>query len=878
MAGLKHYICIVLTTKTCIMNTKSFFTIALFSVIVVASANVTNDGATITILSGTTVTVLGNVENKVGSTIANNGEIEVVNGDFTNAGTQAIGGLVKFLGDDGAIVGTSNFKDVEVNCTNGITVEAGLNTFNENLFIKKGNITSFVAGGNIAYGADANLVYNGSASTIPGLEFPPHQANYNPKKVIIDNAAGVNMASLSNSRQVLGTLVMKSGNLTSNGKLILASTPTQTAIVDDFSEGNASSTIIGSMTVERHVQNPPVVAFPGNHQHFIGSPLTGSTVSGWADDFDISAFNGATNGTPVIPKSNCDPTALASGSPYGRVYSYDESLTTFCYLQGWRVRTGTHNISRGDGFSAVVPTTRVIDQVGNYSNASVAYTNLSNTGGVASVKATHLLSNPFCAPIDWSQNYTLNGGTSSDIDGAAYLYNPDGGVFEVYNNINQGYIGTTQAFQVRAKNTIRSTNNNFSFTLDANSRVTTNNNTFYRRQSNYAFGYEIELTAPNSRWDKTMLVFDDLFTDDFDNGFDADKIMSSPGSPSLYTKMPDGYNLAIQAIPVNTNIITVPLSLKPEGNGNFSLNFNELQNIPGTIMVTLEDTKTNTFQDIRTNTTYNFTASATDNVDRFLIHFTPQLEANVFNASCNVNNDAFIVLNQPGGVEWDYTLVDNNSNIVANATFTGLDTINNLTPGTYTLNLLHSSGYSTSETYTVGGSPIVEALIIASATEVEQNDMITLEAAGTGATNYNWNMGDGTFFNNTATVDHSYMQPGTYQVVLVADNGICSDEQTIQIVVNETVITNIINAEAGKLLAYHHADKLYFKQTLYTEGAGLSATLYNTLGQVVLTVNGQYLSYNQVFVAPVNNLASGTYVLQVKTGDKTAIRKIIISE
>jgi len=679
----------------------------------------------------------------------------------------------------------------------------------------------------------------------------------------------------------LGTLVLKAGTLTSNGKLVLASNASQTAIVDDFFEGNPSSTIAGTMTVERHVQNPPAIAFPGYHGHYIGSPLIGANVSGWADDFDVSVFNGAVNGTPVIPRPNCDPSALAAGSPYGRIYTYHEDLLTFCYLEGWRVRTGAHSVNRGIGFSANIPTTGVIDQTGIYSNADVVFNSLSNSASSTFTfhKALHLVSNPFCAPVDWAENYALNGGAGSDIDGNAYLYNPNGGVWVVYNGTNLGVIGTSQAFHIRANNTIRATNNPFNFTLHEDARVTNGNNTFYRQRANYAFGYSINLTGPNSRWDKTTLVFDDNFTNQFDNFYDADKMMSTPGSPSLYTKMPDGYNLAIQALPVNTNIITVPLSLKPEINGSFNLDFEELQSLPGTMMVTLEDTYLNVFQNIRVNNQYTFTASINDNPDRFLIHFTPQLVASVVNATCSGNNDAFIALDQQGGVEWNYNLVDANNNVVASGvSFTGLDTINNLSPGTYILQLSHLSGYTTSEVYTVSGVQLVDATLAVSATTVEQNEMITLDAASATATNYTWDMGDGTVYNNLSTVEHSYAQAGTYDIVLIADNGVCSNNQTLQIVVNSSIVTSILSEEAGKLWAYHYADNLYFKQTLNNESTTLNATLYNALGQIVVAVSESNLVYNQVFTAPLENIASGTYVLHTKAGDKVTVRKIVINK
>lgn len=841
-------------------------------------ADVKNDGATINVESGTVLFVEGDLNNTTGSTITNNGTIQISDGTFDNNGSPTINGLVRISGSSGSIAGVSIFKDLEIDCSSSVDVIAGLNTFNDNLFIKRGNLV-LGGGGSIAYGINANLEYNGTLAATAAAEFPPHNATYNPKTVTINNAAGV---TLNVPRQVLYTLVLKSGNLNSGGNLVLASTSGQTAIVDDFSAGNPSSSVTGNIRIERYITNPPVVAFPGSHYHYIGSALDGATAANWSDDFSVVALNSAVNGTPVQPTGSCDPNELAPGSPYGTLYTYDESLNTTCYLQGWRVRTTAEPATRGKGFAAVIPSSGVIDQVGTYSDDDVTLSG-TNTGAevvhpitVTGNKSSLIVTNPFCAALDWDVNYANIGGASSDIDGNAYLYNPDGGTYVAYNNINQGFIGTSQAFFIRAKNSIRSSAApSYNFTFDNAARVTSNNNTFFRQQPNYAFGYSINLTSPNSRTDQTLLVFDNNFTNDFDNGFDADKMMSDAGSPSLFTRMPDGYGLSIQALPINTNIITVPLALKPENTGVFQINFNELQALPGTMMVTLEDTKEQSFQDIRINNVYSFSADINDDVNRFLVHFTPQLQAAIVDATC-AGVDGQIILNQTGGVEWNYTLINAANDTITTDVFTGEDTIRNLAPNTYTLWLSHISGYQTTETYSVNGVALVNANITASAISVEQNDMISFEATGD-ATTFNWNMGDGTIINNQSNVNHSYAQPGVYEVTLTASNNNCSIDNIIEITVNESMITSILNNEQGKLWAYHFGNKLFFKQTLSKENTVLNATLYNSLGQVVTTINNN-AAHNQVITVPINNIAKGTYFLHADAVGKKVVKKIVITE
>jgi hypothetical protein len=57
----------------------------------------TNDGATITVQSGTTLYVSGGIQNKAGSTLANDGTVDLT-GDFTNAASLSGAGKLRFSG------------------------------------------------------------------------------------------------------------------------------------------------------------------------------------------------------------------------------------------------------------------------------------------------------------------------------------------------------------------------------------------------------------------------------------------------------------------------------------------------------------------------------------------------------------------------------------------------------------------------------------------------------------------------------------------------------------------------------------------------------------------------------------------------------------
>jgi hypothetical protein len=65
------------------------------------------------------------------------------------------------------------------------------------------------------------------------------------------------------------------------------------------------------------------------------------------------------------------------------------------------------------------------------------------------------------------------------------------------------------------------------------------------------------------------------------------------------------------------------LGFEPKANASFTITASALENVEGNTRIYLEDQKENVLINLRENATYDFTASASDLVDRFRLHFSP---------------------------------------------------------------------------------------------------------------------------------------------------------------------------------------------------------------------------------------------------------------
>jgi len=159
-------------------------------------------------------------------------------------------------------------------------------------------------------------------------------------------------------------------------------------------------------------------------------------------------------------------------------------------------------------------------------------------------------------------------------------------------------------------------------------------------------------------------------------------------------------------------------------------------------------------------------------------------------AKCGLQNGGVKGLSVSGGTSPYHYQWYNDSTVIANDTTANLSGVG---IGNYSVSITDMHGCVATGTTTVFSIPSI-APVIASITPPSSQGQaplnVTFTNNTTGAVNYAWNFGNGTFSNqqNPATV--TYNAPGTYTVLLLATNTGCRDTATAVVIVDSPV--NII--------------------------------------------------------------------------------------
>ncbi|MDX2003493.1 MAG: BNR-repeat neuraminidase N-terminal domain-containing protein [Chitinophagales bacterium] len=732
------------------------------------------------------------------------------------------------------IVGqTATVKGLTIDANASINI-AGLN--NVNLEVS-GN---FVNNGTPSLG-NGKLIMKGTgaAQTISGAS--------NFKDLEINNSNGVTISS--GTQRVSGILKLQAGQLTTNGNLRITSSASGTGLIDDFTGG--SGTISGDVTIERYVNNST------NGFYYIGSPVGGANITDWGADFSVAPMNGASNGSQIWPTATCDLSQLQAGSPYGGLFDYRENAVGSCVLDGWHVRT-SGNIQPIQGFVGRIPNGTLTDLTGSYTTGPVGPYSLTKTASNSTTNSGfNLVANPYASPVDWANVATAN---NTQIMGTAYVYQTSGPLMGTYVPVNgvsgSRNIASGQAFFVEALN-------NGSTISFANTMRTTGTNVYLRTAPVYDNLLTLDLSG-NGYADRTQVAFGTNFTNGFDSDFDARKMKSRPGQPTMFTIVNAGLQ-SIYALPSYQQVQHIPVGLLPGTNGTYTINANDLGTFPSTALIYLEDTKEGTLQNLMVNPSYTFTADVNDNIARFILHFVPAAKFEVSGADCNGDNGLVTVdMGQyqvnGGNVVWNnYTVTASNGNVVASGTINNnLIALNNLPEDTYTISL-EINGYTTSQQVQVDNLNMVDASFTPSLLIATVGEPIEFTNATSGANSFDWSFGDASTSSDASPI-HAYSAAGEYEVFLVALNGECQDSYSALLKV-EDIASGIQGNEESTLNIYGYGNTVFISFNQYVDDK-VDVTIYDLVGRVIASekaVNTTIAKHTM----DMGDIVDGYYFVQV---------------
>ncbi len=342
----------------------------------------------------------------------------------------------------------------------------------------------------------------------------------------------------------------------------------------------------------------------------------------------VSAYTNNTDGWRFI-SSPVGNTAIGNFVPGGSddFFRYNEVLDLW---ENYMV--SPFGFTKGMGYMAAYAASATKSFSGTINDADVTFSNLSLTPiALPATPGWHLLGNPFTSAIKWNDgNWAL-----SNVSSTAKVLNGGGTYTDLGAN---DIIPAMQGFLVQVSSATNA------ITIPAAARDHSSLNLLNKS----TITERLKLTASsigNNTYVESIVKTDASATNGFDSDFDANFISGLSGAPQLYTHAGNNM-LSTNVLPtINNNVVMVPVSFVAGSASNYKLTADGI-NTFNCSAITLLDLKTNSSQDLMSNPVYNFTASASDNVNRFELYFNSAVgvgENNKGNSNIySYNNEIFV--------------------------------------------------------------------------------------------------------------------------------------------------------------------------------------------------------------------------------------------
>ncbi len=464
--------------------------------------------------------------------------------------------------------------------------------------------------------------------------------------VVIPTGTTVHITSSPASPAVCHNLLINSGAVLTIDAAkafsvtgLLTNNATQGIVIKSDATGTGSlldNGISGSGTarVERYLTKYNVVS--DGMYHFLSSPVSGQAISptfsnppgNFTDDFyklDEPSYTWISFRNPGNVINPAFETTLTPGRGYLVAYNADVTKSFTGTLN-------TGNLSTGAGLPAI-----------------------TYTSSLGSSAGWNLLGNPYPSAIDWD-NVTASQFTN--VGSAVYVYDNATQTYKSYvggiGSLTGGIIPAMQGFMLKANAASPS------FRLENQDRVHSAQSYYKNTQAT-----ENVLTLSvngNIYSDQTSIRFMDGATTDFNEQWDAYKLLGGSAAPNLYSKAGD-LRMAVNSLPMSELSGSVPVGLLTTVPGTYTLNAEGLQSFTHATGITLEDKKTGLLQELNNNPAYTFTVSENDEPERFVLHFldvTALPEARVKNTFAVTRQSGSITVITQAGTLADITI----SNIV----------------------------------------------------------------------------------------------------------------------------------------------------------------------------------------------------------------------
>lgn len=576
-------------------------------------------------------------ENSIVFATANDGDLNIA-GTISGTGDFVEGtGSVNFNNAGAQTIFATTYNNVNISgsgtktisgattISGTLTLTAGLLDINGNTLTLDGAVSR--TSGSLKGSATSNLSIGGTAANVSIYMDQTSSATRSLNNLTLTRANG---ATLQDTLEIDNTLsVTNSSTLTTSNKLILVSTVSTTARVDDLSAG----TVSGKVITQRFVAG-------GNGRRrwrFFSSPTntTGNyNYHQLIDDILVTGAGGSVNGFDNSPNNSSS------------ARTYDETVLG-ASANGWANPSVLNtNIPVGKGVSVFVRGSRTtqdpflnwatpddvtVDFTGNLNQGDVNISSqLTYTSNTPTADGFNLVGNPYMSQIDWTSANI----TKTNIGNYIYVINPSSGAYATYDvntqtSVNGGspFIASSQGFFVRT------TAASPSIIFKETAKTTSIAPAFFRGDASITSTtlyskIKLKATRDSVNTDELVIVFSDTA---HKAGIDASDAMKffNDNNLNFYSRSTDTRNLAINYYPTPTSNDTISLSFFSfvdgiKALGTYTIELADLIRFPKNLNLYLLDNYTNQTVDFKSASNYVFNldlnaASAGNN--RFMLIF-----------------------------------------------------------------------------------------------------------------------------------------------------------------------------------------------------------------------------------------------------------------
>ncbi len=283
--------------------------------------------------------------------------------------------------------------------------------------------------------------------------------------------------------------------------------------------------------------------------------------------------------------------------------SYDEPSASWT-----PITSGSTALIKGVGYSTATTTNGVITWTGGSLNTGNVTVGGMPNSFQSDAYGFNLVGNPYPCALHWDATIS-----KANVDATAYVWNGTTYVPHLTTDPTPYDIPAEQGFFVHV-----TTGQSAGTIVFVNANRVHSSNTYLKSTTSQY----LDLTVDgNNMEDMTSIRFNADATTGFDPDYDAYKLFGVAGCPQIYSLVSPA--LSVNTLPDYTSQTIIPIGFKVGVNETYTITASGMGTFPAGTDLYIEDLLLGKNQNLTVNPVYQFTATTTNPVHRFNLHFSP---------------------------------------------------------------------------------------------------------------------------------------------------------------------------------------------------------------------------------------------------------------